>query len=90
VSAVEQQVHDLRRRTWGHSIEFLRRQDDGAWRAVIYLSARVADGDHVIVEGQRDGVPSDLRYRVVGDVDRPLDPGDQHFVTLVFDPEPSR
>lgn len=78
-------THDLRSRTWGHSIVFMRRRDDGNWRACVFLSGRIGEGDHVLAQG-RDG---DLRYKVVGDVDRPIDPGDQHFVTLAYDPEPA-
>lgn len=80
-------THDLRRKRWGHSIEFLRRQGDGSWDAVLFVGASVKDGDYVLTCGKFDGQRADLRYRVVGEVRRPMDPGDQHFATLVFDPE---
>lgn len=73
-------THDLRRRSWGRSIEFLRRQDDGSWRVCIFLSARIKGGDEVLAQGKT----GDLRYRIRGDVDRPIDPGDQHLATLEF------
>ena len=83
-------THDLRHRTWGHNIEFLRRNEDGTWQAVIYLTARLRPGDAVLTKGKRDGVPADLRYVIVGPVDTPMDPGEQHFVTLAFAPEEGR
>jgi hypothetical protein len=75
-------VHDLRQRYWGHSIEFLRRNEDGSWQAMIFLSARISDGDEVLAESRTPG--RTLHYRVVGDVRRAMNPGDQHFLTLQY------
>lgn len=79
-------VHDLRRRGWGHNVEFLRRRDDGSWRVVLWLGERVRLGDHVVVRGRADGTWGDLRYLVIGDVKWQVNPGDMCFASLIYDP----
>jgi hypothetical protein len=59
------------------------RNADGSWRVCIFLNAHIKNGDYVLAQGKS----GDLRYVVRGDVERRMDPGDQHFATLAYAPE---
>lgn len=80
-------VHDHTWAAWGHNLMLLDQQPDGCRSACIIQTPPPRPGDVVLALSNRrhaDGSPGVLQYRIVGDVRTPLDPGDQHFVTLSF------
>jgi hypothetical protein len=72
---------------WGHaSTPIGDRRADGTRRYCLF-GRRIATGDIVLLSSSskhEDGTSGVLQYRVVGDVHTPMDPGDQHFVNLLF------
>lgn len=73
--------------TWGHSCLVQAPKPDGT-RAACIFGPRPSAGDVVLMRSHtidpdtgRNGV---LQYRVVGEVNTPADPGDQHFCSLRF------
>ena len=70
-------------RTWGHDYSIMQVIDGGKrLRVCLFTPQRPKDGDYVILpNGSRT-----TRYQVDGEVDTPVDPGDQHFCNLVFAP----
>lgn len=79
--------HDYLSPRWGHTCLTLSTAGDGTRRACIF-GKRPADGDVVLLRSAtrhpESLLPGILQYRVVGQVDTPSDPGDQHFCTLRF------
>lgn len=71
-------TYDLTQRHWGHDIEVLWAPSEGAQRVCVSLSAKIQKGDTIEVRGSR----STGTYKVVSDVETPVDPGDQHFMTV--------
>ena len=76
-------THDFTRRYWGHDYSILKVIKNGQklW-ACVFSPMRLREGDFLVLANG----DSTTRYQVTGDIDRPLDPGDQYFVPLKFAP----
>jgi hypothetical protein len=70
--------HDLRSRYWGHDISSIGKRPNGTERVCVFLPTEIKKGDTIAVGGTSSvGI-----YKVVSDVKRPMDPGDQHFMDV--------
>ena len=82
-------THDLRRRSWGHNIEFTRRDETtGVWSAYTWTRYRVQVGDLILHRGKLDGEPADLAYRCV-EAHPVMSVDDMTKVKLEFVPAPA-
>jgi hypothetical protein len=71
-------THDLTRRYWGHDISSMGTDKNGDTLVCVFFPATITKGDLLVVAGSS----STGKYVVTTDVRRPMDPGDQHFMSV--------
>lgn len=77
----EPSTHYYTNQTWGHAVSY----DLGPNHTIkghLFSKWLVKTGDYLILPNK----DSTTRYRIVGELERPMDPGDMYFFTAEFAP----
>lgn len=82
----EPQTHDYVRQTWGHAVSVRKTSQEGrVIEGHLFSSRPVRTGDYLLLPNG----DATTRYRIVGELDNPFDPGDMYFFTAEFAPRES-